>query len=200
MKKYFAVIFILCLSILTFGQNTHKFTWSKKSIYETTEINSGDSDCFYKEVYSNEERRNLFPFKSAAKVLIIFYLKGIDKSGEEEKVWHPLPIVNDSIQYDLIEEFRDLTNEQIDQLSDILFNVGFQETKALKDSRGCYNPRNGIIFLDNEGKPFAYIELCFECLGKKISPEEMNIGPFCIDKYFILKKYFTALGIKTESK
>ena len=36
---------------------------------------------------------------------------------------------------------------------------------------GCYEPHNAFIFYNSEKKPVAFVEVCFGCLGQRISPE-----------------------------
>jgi len=35
----------------------------------------------------------------------------------------------------------------------------------------CYEPHNAFVFYDSNKKPVAFVEICFDCLGKRIQPD-----------------------------
>jgi hypothetical protein len=49
--------------------------------------------------------------------------------------------------------------------------------------------------VDVSGKTFAYIELCFECMGHRVSSTRVNTGDFCEQKYELLENFFKDSGI-----
>jgi len=57
-----------------------------------------------------------------------------------------------------------LAAADIDKLSDLLFNIGY-DTKNLFKTQvpECPELKNAIIFLDAKGKPFDYIGVYFGC-------------------------------------
>ena len=42
---------------------------------------------------------------------------------------------------------------------------------------GCYVPHNAFVFYDAHKKPVAFLEICFDCLGSRLSPEDANCDP-----------------------
>lgn len=37
---------------------------------------------------------------------------------------------------------------------------------------GCYNPHNAFVFYNADKKPVAFVEICFDCLIYRISPDD----------------------------
>ena len=64
--------------------------------------------------------------------------------------------------------------------------------------KGCYTPRNTIIFLDKAENPIGYIEICFECGNIYGSDEELNEitnTRFCSEKLLRIHNLFSSVGI-----
>lgn len=106
-----------------------------------------------------------------------------------------LPMQNDSVAYSRLKEVKTLTLWQVDTLSDIFYNVGFGGLTLSEVKTNCYNPRNAVSFLNNSGKVFAFLELCFECEDFRPSSENIYFGDKCNQKYLKLKKIFQNSGI-----
>ena len=64
-------------------------------------------------------------------------------------------------------EIKSINSVQIESLTDILFNYSYIIEPTIEDITKCYIPRNGILFLNEEGKVFEFIEICFAC--KKVT-------------------------------
>lgn len=92
-------------------------------------------------------------------------------------------------------EIRSLTLTQIDTLTGILYNYGFAGPISITATNGCYTPRNAIIFRDSNGKAFAFIEICFECLNTRESSDKISLGEKCDQKLSMLKDLFRKVGI-----
>lgn len=101
-----------------------------------------------------------------------------------------------------------LQQYQVDSLTSLFYNVNYTPVKDLTmvvadPGASCYEPRNGILFLDKANKVFAYIEICFTCQRRLKSPARINDGKYCSGKYDLLDKFFYDVGIKhgtSESK
>lgn len=42
---------------------------------------------------------------------------------------------------------------------------------------GCYFPHNAFVFYDAKGKPVAFLEICFDCMGARAIPEDQGFDP-----------------------
>jgi len=56
---------------------------------------------------------------------------------------------------------------------------------------GCYIPHNAFVFYDAEKKPVAFLEICFDCLGARVIPEDPGFDP----DYFALAVLCTELKL-----
>ncbi len=135
-----------------------------------------------------EERRSLFPFNNAANVLLIYFIDYGDKSVLKRRIDDSIPtpwgeklppfvpknkkkqfVILDTFivfnTYYLATEIIELNQHQLDSLSYLVLNYKFN--KVLKGGyttfKGCYSPRNAILFFDKNNKPILDFEICFEC-------------------------------------
>ena len=145
-------------------------------------------DCGWYGTMKVEERRKLFPFDNAKKVLLISYsnfrMENDARFQPEIKSitttpWgDPLPIVNAVNRKTIVDTFRILRREylayevvalnqtQIDSLSHLVFNYKLGKkppTNLTMTIKGCYSPRNCILFFDKDNIPILNVEICFEC-------------------------------------
>lgn len=154
------------------------------------ELRSGIADeCYFSNRYSVVERRNIYPFKTAAKVLLISYNE--ERGG--------VPVKNGRLVDSLTLEQTLLNGTQIDSLTNILYNIGYTPIKRrFLGSLGanCYEPRNGVVFMDAAGNTFAYIEICFGCNHTRVFPEKVKQGEYCSTKFELLRNFFNIAGIK----
>jgi hypothetical protein len=135
-----------------------------------------------------------YPFNTAKTIKIVSF-----KTKDSDAVEYEIPKLDGQVDLSRLFEIRTLTRKSRARLLDILVNYNFDTTSG--DSFGvrikmCYLPRHAILFENEEGQVFSYIEICFECLRYKIEPKDMNIGQFCYDKYDMLKVFFGDNGIK----
>lgn len=124
-----------------------------------------------------------YPFVKTAKIQLVSF-KG-----------NKLPIENDTVCYSKLYEVKTLTLRQIDSLTNIMYNIGFGGTILIVEEMNCYNPRNAILFIDNDGKAFEFIEICFECEQTVNSSDKIDFGEVCNEKFNLLKKQFLNAGI-----
>lgn len=106
-----------------------------------------------------------------------------------------LPIENDTICYSKLYEVKTLTIQQVDSLTNIMYNIGFGGTILFVEEIACYDPRNAILFTDTSGKAFEYIEICFECEHTVNSSEKIDFGEVCNQKFNLIKQQFIRAGI-----
>lgn len=141
-----------------------------------------------------------YPFNLSGQVQFIAFDGLVEISGEGEVIFvDPEPRligVVDTTNPVGMKESRSLTLTQIDTLTGILYNYGFAGPVIGMATRGCYSPRNAIIFRDSNGKAFAFIEICFECLNTRESSEKISLGQMCDQKLSMLKDLFRKVGIR----
>ena len=154
-----------------------------------------NQNCFYKERYEANQRLQFYPFNKASEIKLVSFDKpdSVIIGGE-------LPMKNGSIDYSKIREIKTISRSQIDTLTDILFNRNYGGRFYSFSKINCYYPRNAILFVNKRGNTFAFIEICFECSGYRLSSNKIKAGDFCNQKYDYLKDFFAANGIELGVK
>ncbi|GAA3773652.1 hypothetical protein [Flavobacterium ginsengiterrae] len=166
------------------------------------------------------QRINSYPFNKSSQIRIISYNLDFDNGNVttnisadalsknndvnnittlEFKTPFELPRKNlDSLILENVTQIKTLTIPEIEKLSDILFNTCSRlNTNCSKIIRGCYIPRNAILFIDENNKTFEYIEICFECKTKETfgKIEHLDLSDYM---YNDLEKFINGIGIKTK--
>lgn len=188
-------LFILLISqfvlINSFGQLTTIPGKPRLLTKKEEETDARNQNCFYQNKYTAEQRLQLYPFNKAAEIK----LAAFDKA-ESLIMGGELPMKNGTVDYSRLKEIKAITKNQIDSLTDILFNRGYGGPFYSFSKIRCYSPRNAILFLDLHGKTFAFIEICFECTGYRLSSKKIKGVDFCNQKYDDLKAFFAINGIQ----
>lgn len=200
--KNLLLLFIL-MPFFVFGQN-------KKGLHaplgppspEQEKIMEMHNQCFNSHKYTAQQRRAFFPFNSAITIKLISFTVN-------DMPYRPVAINNFAIDTGKVKESKILSNDAIDSLTDILYNVGFKPSKRVPHKKGeiyeleiadpgyaCYNPRNAILFIDADGKITQYIEICLECHRYYLSSRKIKSTVNCKNKYELLKSFFLAQGIQ----
>lgn len=147
------------------------------------------NECFNSHKYNRLQRLKIYPFNKAKEIKLISF-----------KADDFIPVKNKNIDYSRVNESQLLNPGQTDELTNILHNVGYDPNFKVKyritNLYKCYEPRNGILFLNSEGKAFEFIEICFECHGTRSSSNKVKEGIFCNQKFSLLKDFFKNTGIK----
>ena len=168
-----------------------------------------------------KERRATFPFSEAKKVLLISFpdpnmsVQNIE-TGEDLKV-DSLNLIR--WKYKFIKSFElpeskrkyfateivDLSQNQIDNLSQILLNYKFKKNKLsnLALTPTSSYPKNAILFLNSNNKVFSYIGFCSEGYQFSQMPNE-TIPYFNVFSYYreswkmidLIRDFFKSNGIK----
>ena len=148
-----------------------------------------DYNCVLNGTLTKEQRRAISHFKIAKKIKLISF---------SQNVVTATPIDHNILASKYLKDEITLTDSQIDQLTEILYNYNY--SKELKvwgySHNGCYEPRHSIVFLNSSDKVFGYFEICFECRNVTTLPAGENIGTFCADKYELLKDFFKSAGVQ----
>ena len=172
--------------------------------------------------YNLTKRLSFYPFNKASKIEIVsFSLNYVKKDwlayydqravliegdtiNREKYIQNGqpfvLPMKNDSILFDKMNQIKILTLSEEIEISDILYNSCYRWSDWEDKVLGCYFPRNAIIFFDENDKPFGYLEICFECRAIEKSSQNIKLIENCDYLYEELEKYFNKLGIITKPK
>ena len=146
-----------------------------------------DPKCYHNGHLSKSQRRQIFPFNQAESVEIISFHSKLGKT----------PIQNDTIITSKTIEIKILTEKQIDQLTDILYNYNYSKKTNLISytETGCYSPRHAIVFNDKSKQVISHIEICLECRKTVSNLSKESLGNFCDGKYELLHQFFSSIGI-----
>lgn len=108
-----------------------------------------------------------------------------------------IPIKNSVLDRGLVLEEKVLSQKEIDQLTDLIFNYGFKSKSKyrLTTNFKCYDPHNGILFYNENKGVNNFIEICFDCQKFRSSVEKLNLGENCTEKFSLLKSFFLKNGI-----
>jgi len=153
----------------------------------------------------------VYPFNKAVQVQLVSFETGRDlppdTTSEGFLILKPpgmdsLPRVNGSVCLSAMHEVKVLTYGQADILADIIFNYDFAKDPAFDNgtrigSIKCHDPHNAILFVDDAGKVFEYMSVCFECGSLRASFAGWPYDDFmCRQKMSMIKKVFEKAGIQ----
>ncbi len=183
----------------TFGQDTN------------ADINKSKKINFTK--YSLNERVNFYPFNTTSKIVVVSFDKQVKKIDSSDwklgksaykdytgDIKYGLPFLNDTICFSKLTQTRILNSNQVDSLTDILYNTCYRWTITEENPAMCYLPHNAILFFDNNDKIFDYIEICFDCHQFKYSSKKIEKFEQCDFAVVELKKYFKQMGLYVTEK
>ncbi len=173
-----------------------------------------ESQCVRIKNFSIEERNQNYPFNKASRIVFVSFKsdenklpkskrkKGYDEgtapyvAGEIMQTYFDMIKKRPSkVNLNYFEEKVELSENQKNQLTDLIFNVG---NNIYVSGAKCYMPRNAILFFDDNNKLFEFVEICFECNNYRTSNEKMDLNNNCDEKLYQLKEQFAKAGIKYE--
>ncbi|WP_341904699.1 hypothetical protein [Fluviicola taffensis] len=189
MKNPFRFPFILTIFSLTFlSCKTTNTNNAPEAFSQTNVLPDTLYDCQLNGNLSKEERRTISFFRIAKKIKLISF---------SQKVVHSTPIDKHLIASNYLKDEITLTEDQIDRLTEILYNYNFsKDLNSRTITHGdCYEPRHAIVFLNSSDKVFGYFEFCFECKNHRTFPTKENIGEYCPTKYLLIADFFKSVGI-----
>lgn len=185
----------MLLSIVGYAQKATR-RQPNKTQAELDDMKDSDSECGPNRKLSAKQRGSFYPFNIAKKVALISF----ELCGE---YGNQVPIKDHLMIKDLIKEKAALSLEKIESLSDLFYNIGYKNPKAKLYSiiKGtCYEPRNAIIFLDQNDKVIEYIGICFSCGTHDFSSDKIIEFNYCTNKYALLAKFFRVNGVKLGTR
>jgi hypothetical protein len=176
-------------------------------------------DCVFTNKYATAQRLKMYPYSKAAKILAVSFdgagqpnqliVLDTDTSKIAKKLTTQeiqrqkgLVIIGDSLDYSTLIEVKTLGINEINKLTNIIYNTDYKKTLPNTGAMGhsCYEPRNGIIFLNKKGKVIDYLEICFECKQYKSKYDKLDVGEYCTQKFDMLRKFFLSVDIKYGTK
>ncbi|GAC1303130.1 MAG: hypothetical protein NVSMB24_08660 [Mucilaginibacter sp.] len=190
-KAQKGIFLILLFTVLSHAGFSQKFmpTYRRPTAKEER-IAERNHKCVHRNKYSTEQRLKFYPFNKAVQIKLVSF-------DDSTAFVSRLPLINDTVDYSKLRETIALTKKQTAQLTDILYNFGDRAPNTIVYGAACYNPHNAILFVDKCGHTFAYFEICFECMGYRLSSNRMKMGQFCEEKFALINNYFGQVGIKT---
>jgi hypothetical protein len=176
--KTLTITLVLLSTICSFGQN-------------------GDY-CGKKTKLTMTEIKKRFPFDKTHTIKLVSFKHNYSVMQETDSVDGPfyepeIPKTNGIVDFAKMFETKTLDRSLTDKLLDILINYDNEDRES--EITFCYEPRNGIVFLDGNDKIIGFVEICFECLRYKVDPPTLKVGSFCSEKFNALKRIFKESGI-----
>lgn len=180
-------------------------------------------DCVFVNKYSIKQRLLAYPYSKAVKIIAVSYpcfcddvdagividspgrkIDTLPKKLNDTLFKNGLHVENGLLNYATIKEIKVLTQSQINQLTNIIYNTDLKVHRYgepepalyVTGGGGCFNPRNALLFFDKNGKIFDYLEVCFECAVADSESRKITLGSGCDQKFDLLKKFFISIGIK----
>ncbi|WP_316834506.1 DUF4375 domain-containing protein [Pedobacter nutrimenti] len=181
---------LLLITLLLFaGRTTGQTAGFKEPTPKEEFIIELANECFNTNTYSPSKRLAIYPFNKARSIKLISF-------KEDEFI----PVQKKIVDYSKVLESHVLGADETNELTKILYNMGYnphiKPIFRIESNYKCYEPRNGILFLDAAGKAFEFIEICFECHRTKASSNKVIQGTFCGQKISLIKDFFHRAGIQ----
>lgn len=157
-----------------------------------------NAKCVRTKNLSEKQRLDQFPFSKSSQIKLISFKDKSEEVSGQSLIEHTrsIKLGKDVFNPELYNETATLKSEQINNLTDIIFNFTYKKMPYAAEDIKCYIPRNAILFLDADNRIIAYLELCFSCKHFRSSDKKFSIGEYCGTKYDMLKSIFERSGIK----
>lgn len=145
---------------------------------------------------SFSKRMRTYPFNQTAQIQLVSFDYGGGQIIDTVYFNPIMPKLHYAICRFPFPENKTLTIRQVEEFSDILLNYGYTRFPQIEDLTKCYAPKNGILFLDKNGKVFEFIEICFGCRGFETSAKNLREKDlFDRPKYDVIRKFFEKVGV-----
>ncbi|RZK56820.1 MAG: hypothetical protein EOO87_04505 [Pedobacter sp.] len=190
--KIIVLLAFIALPLFSLGQKIHRKTFDQPTEKDDS-IAVENYKCTYRNLFSAKKRLLFYPFNVAKKIILISY-------NDTSEVMNKTPVVNRKIMPRTIKETITLNDTQIDSLTSILYNITSKPNDSFwqiaDPGASCYQPRNSILFLNENDRVLDFIEICFECGRTEYSSKRIKRFQNCESKYDILKAFFISTGTK----
>jgi hypothetical protein len=139
------------------------------------------------------ERVKVYPFNRAVSIQFVAYRgTSVDDGYNSDG----MPIQDSVICFEDLLEVKTLTLKQVEYFSDLVVNQRASHMDSIVAIADCYDPRNGILFFDADGKVFEYVDICFECSHVYGKNYRDPFGAFCSNKFSLIRDLFEEVGIE----
>lgn len=216
LKKCCLIALVLC-ALCARAQQRKKIRVSKPPSIEEApamltqaEINriNKNSNCARRKGTATALR--VYPFNNSIHVQLVSFETGKGERTDTTQgsmillppVKDSLPRMNDTVCYSALREVKTLTYSQADILADVLFNYDFAGDISYGNGMyrmgilRCHHPHNATLFVNEEGKVFEYISVCFGCRSLRVSFKGCSDDDnMCEQKMGMIKKVFEKAGI-----
>jgi len=192
MLKFFNILCLVFICNILFAQTKKT---ENLSIEEQDSLIQQNSHCLHTDKYNPAQRKQFYPFNLTEFISIISFRDTVSEFSSR------LPVNKGVLDSGLVEEEVKLSITDIEKLTDLFYNYGYLSKKygVLIERGACYDPHNAILFFNTKRKVIAYIEICFDCHDMRLSSKKISTGENCMEKFSLLKNFFTSRGIKFVS-
>jgi hypothetical protein len=142
--------------------------------------------CRYIRKFSVEQRMAKYPFSAARKVRLISFRAHLRR----------YPFIEGQVLEDSVIESKELSTNETEQLTDIIYNNFFYGKMKYGTAAQCFHPRHAIVFYNSAGVVEAYVLVCFHCKNYRPSSDSISFGDECSDKTEKIRKFFIQKGIR----
>ncbi len=136
-----------------------------------------------------EQRNEEFQFKNSRKIAYVSFPE--TKEMNIEKYFENLNYEPSKFNIEDFFEVKYLNEYQINELSNLIYNIGFRKNINAGRSANCYFPNNAVLFLNEDNSLLGYIEICFDCHRYRSSNVNFTLGEDCSQKIDMLKSLFS---------
>lgn len=147
---------------------------------------SKNRSCKYVRKFSVEQRASKYPFSVAKTVRLISFRAHLRQ----------YPFREGQVMEDSVIESKELSTQETQQLTDIIYNNFFYGRLNYGTVSQCFHPRNGIVFYSAAGVMEAYVLICFHCQNFRMSSDTFSFGDECADKTEKLRRFFIGMGVQ----
>lgn len=127
------------------------------------------------------EIKEQFPYNKTYSIKVVSF-KGYDS----------IPKTAGQVDFQKMYEVKTLDESLTDKMFDILAN--YQNESGIMKVAFCWEPRNGVVLLDNNNSVVTYLDICFAC-QRYFAPEPGLFGIFCNEKLDAIKEIMKEAGI-----
>ena len=155
--------------------------------FAKSQMGGKEYDCVTKFKLTPKQRLNQFPFNLAKKIQIISFSKDILS----------FPLNKNSINWSEVKDSVTLNTQQVNSLTEILFNLGFKGNTYKTSVSTAIGIDVAIVFFNSTNKLFEYIEVCFNCMEFCLvtSKRRKNIGMPCNERLQKIKDLAIKSGL-----
>ncbi|TCC93769.1 hypothetical protein EZ428_03075 [Pedobacter frigiditerrae] len=191
--KYIVIIFSILLSVNTFGQVRKKIKPPVESDVKSNKFGRISNINF-------STRIKKYPFNKAVQIQLVSFedpTGGGQRDSTKKIIYNQnMPKSYFAVCINPFKEIKTLNYIQVDKLTDILFNYGPLGENHICSFGACYSPHNAILFLDENGKVFDFIEICFHCLHMYSFSKKLDVENECDHTINMISEFFKVSGIK----